>query len=236
MARYSGDPRWLTARFDSTCRKCGKRIKRGESIFYYPTGKVTYCAGECGKAASRDFEAAAFDESVYGGGKKRHASGKSRLPRGLVGLYATRPESASDPHWMHDVIRIEFTWHGKPMVAVKHKGGPAELYVVNDGLELFSGYCAPKVTQGLCGAVNNYFKKKALGYREDDFRTRAGFKVTSYRGPGLPLSTSASGKRKHSPKRKAKHVVKPTPKHASGSLSAMRARQARRLHRLRAWL
>jgi hypothetical protein len=77
MARYSGDPKWLTARFDSTCRKCGKRIKRGESIFYYPTGKVTYCAGECGKAASRDFEAAAFDESVYGGGKKRHGGSKT---------------------------------------------------------------------------------------------------------------------------------------------------------------
>jgi hypothetical protein len=41
---------------------------------------------------------------------------------------------------------------------------------------------------------------------------------------GMVSSNHPGGKRKHTPKR------------ASGLLSAMRARQARRLHRLRAWL
>ena len=66
MTRYSLDPRWLTAKFASKCAKCAAPIAKGSEIFYYPNGKTAYgkacgCADEC----SRDFESAAFDESVY---------------------------------------------------------------------------------------------------------------------------------------------------------------------------
>jgi len=36
---YSGDPRQITARFPSTCHTCGKPIKKGETIIYWPNGK-----------------------------------------------------------------------------------------------------------------------------------------------------------------------------------------------------
>ena len=36
---YSGDPRQITARFPSTCHTCGKLIKKGETIIYWPNGK-----------------------------------------------------------------------------------------------------------------------------------------------------------------------------------------------------
>ena len=59
--RYQGDPRWITARFASTCA-CGLHgIARGERIFYYPNGKQAF-GGACAETASRDFEAARFDE------------------------------------------------------------------------------------------------------------------------------------------------------------------------------
>ncbi len=66
--RYSLDPKWLTARFASKCAKCNALISKGDEIFYYPNGKRAY-GSKCGCAddASGDFEAAAFDESVYSG-------------------------------------------------------------------------------------------------------------------------------------------------------------------------
>ena len=65
---YKGDPYWTRARFVSTCRHCGRTIRTGEEIFYYPKGKQVYCdAPACGKAASADFLAAAQDEDVYNG-------------------------------------------------------------------------------------------------------------------------------------------------------------------------
>ena len=36
---YSGDPRQITARFASKCHTCGKPIKKGEQIIYWPNGK-----------------------------------------------------------------------------------------------------------------------------------------------------------------------------------------------------
>lgn len=67
---YSGDPYWITTRRPGVCAKpgCDQEIARGERAFYYPKGKATY-ADPCGHAdaASRDFEAAAYDEDVIGG-------------------------------------------------------------------------------------------------------------------------------------------------------------------------
>ncbi len=71
MPRYSNDPYWLTARFDSTCTKagCGEPIKKGDRAFYYPSSKSCFCAkDDCGGQASRDFDAAKQDESAYSGG------------------------------------------------------------------------------------------------------------------------------------------------------------------------
>ena len=67
MPRYSGDPYWLNARFHSTC-KCGRPIKKGDSIFYYPRQRTAMCDGpNCGAKASAEFNAAAQDEAVYCG-------------------------------------------------------------------------------------------------------------------------------------------------------------------------
>lgn len=66
MPRYSLDPRWITARFASQCAGCGADIKKGEKIFYYPNGKKAYAAACCGGEQAADFNAAAFDEEVYG--------------------------------------------------------------------------------------------------------------------------------------------------------------------------
>ena len=62
-ARYGGDPHWMTARFDSECSKCKRPIRKHDEIFYFPTGKRVFCNyDQCGVKASREFEAARFDE------------------------------------------------------------------------------------------------------------------------------------------------------------------------------
>lgn len=66
MPRYSRDPYWLTAKFDSKCTKkgCDATIKKGDRAFYYPSSKSCYCQkDECGGQASRDFESACQDEA-----------------------------------------------------------------------------------------------------------------------------------------------------------------------------
>ena len=65
MRRYRQDPYWTQVRFTSQCRKCGRTILRGGDIYYYPRIRIVYCGGECGQAASRDFEAMALDEDLY---------------------------------------------------------------------------------------------------------------------------------------------------------------------------
>jgi hypothetical protein len=62
--RYAGDPYWTTARFDSTDQD-GQPVKRGDRIFYYPRTK-TVLTGAKAETASREFEAAAEDEELYG--------------------------------------------------------------------------------------------------------------------------------------------------------------------------
>lgn len=65
MNRYSGDPRWLYARFSSEC-KCGHVIKKDERIYYYPNGKTALCK-TCGEKAAAEFNAAAQDEAMMAG-------------------------------------------------------------------------------------------------------------------------------------------------------------------------
>lgn len=64
--RYSNDPRWITAKFDSICCRCKTKIAKGFDAFYYPKCKSIYCDKEtCGKAESANFNAAVFDEEMY---------------------------------------------------------------------------------------------------------------------------------------------------------------------------
>jgi len=65
MKRYSQDPYWTTAKFDSVTAD-GTKVRRGDRIFYYPRTR-TVLVGEKAEQASRDFQAAAFDEAVYNG-------------------------------------------------------------------------------------------------------------------------------------------------------------------------
>lgn len=59
-------PYWLTARRAGHCSKCHREIRRGSRIFYYPTTRTVLCAGEhCGEQASREADAARFDERGY---------------------------------------------------------------------------------------------------------------------------------------------------------------------------
>jgi hypothetical protein len=66
MPQYSGDPRWITARFNSKC-PCGHDIKKGERSFYYPHTKTALCAKPCGEKASAEFAGAAMDEALMTG-------------------------------------------------------------------------------------------------------------------------------------------------------------------------
>lgn len=67
MARL--DPRWIVVRYATVCAKpgCRQEVRKGSRAFYYPRHRELY--GEpCGHAAaaSRDFEACAFDETMGG--------------------------------------------------------------------------------------------------------------------------------------------------------------------------
>lgn len=66
--KYKNDPRWITAKFNCKCERCGKEIKKGDECFYYPIGRSVYCENsDCGQQESRQFESAAFDESMLTG-------------------------------------------------------------------------------------------------------------------------------------------------------------------------
>lgn len=66
---YSGDPRWITAKFSSNCSHCGKKINRGDRIFYYPRTKSVFCEGpSCGKHCERDFLNCCQAEDYYATG------------------------------------------------------------------------------------------------------------------------------------------------------------------------
>jgi hypothetical protein len=62
--RYSGDPRWITAKYGH-CAKCGRPLT-GKPAVYFPNGKVCFCQ-DCGRPEMQAFESAAFDEAVMAG-------------------------------------------------------------------------------------------------------------------------------------------------------------------------
>lgn len=63
---YKNDPRMITAKFSSSCSKCGCTIKKGTSIYYWPSDRKVYCE-KCGEAPYRQFQSSAADEDVFAG-------------------------------------------------------------------------------------------------------------------------------------------------------------------------
>lgn len=58
------DPYPLKARFDSDCAGCGKRIRKGDQIYYWPDGRKAYCEA-CGEPEYRLFLGSKQDEVFY---------------------------------------------------------------------------------------------------------------------------------------------------------------------------
>ncbi len=64
---YSGDPYWMTARYDGNCAGCGAPFKKGDSVFRYKSGAMygSNCNGQgsgCGEYESERFNEAAYAE------------------------------------------------------------------------------------------------------------------------------------------------------------------------------
>ena len=63
MVRYSGDPRWITARFSSKCHCCNARLARGKKVYFWPLSHVVSCS-KCGEREAARFVAEAQDEAM----------------------------------------------------------------------------------------------------------------------------------------------------------------------------
>jgi hypothetical protein len=72
MKYYSRDPRWIRARFNSTCR-CGWPIKAGDEILYWPYNRSVQCS-TCGEPAWQQFLSEAADEDTFNGCGNPYAS------------------------------------------------------------------------------------------------------------------------------------------------------------------
>ena len=72
MKYYSRDPHWIKAKFNSTCL-CGRQIKPGYEVLYWPSTKTVQCRG-CGEPAWLRFLSEAADEDVCNGSGGPYAS------------------------------------------------------------------------------------------------------------------------------------------------------------------
>lgn len=66
MKKYKGDPKKITVRFNSSCCNCNANIKKGDTAYYWPNGKLIYCL-VCGEPEFRQFVSMAADEDAYNG-------------------------------------------------------------------------------------------------------------------------------------------------------------------------
>lgn len=67
MPHYKNDPYWTTARFDCVSANRDKTpIRKGDRVFYYPSGRQYFVGAEA-EAAAADFAACAADESMMTG-------------------------------------------------------------------------------------------------------------------------------------------------------------------------
>ena len=64
MYKYrDNSPRWIKAKFKSTC-SCGNIINKGDNVLYYPSQRKVACKS-CSETHQREMDCNAFDESVY---------------------------------------------------------------------------------------------------------------------------------------------------------------------------
>lgn len=97
--RYAGDPYWLTVKYPGSCRRCGKQIRKGERAFRYKDGSL-YCDSDaCGRAESRSFEAAAFDEDMFNRNASRRHSQYSAEEISALRRY----RAAHGRYWKEDL-------------------------------------------------------------------------------------------------------------------------------------
>ncbi len=64
MPRYTNDPRKITSKFDSSCTTCGKKIRKGDTFYYWPLTRTAYCL-VCGEKDYREFLLNAQDEDDF---------------------------------------------------------------------------------------------------------------------------------------------------------------------------
>ena len=67
MSRRSNAPYWITAHYGGKCSnpQCGRGVKKGEEILYYPATKTFLCCYEpCGQKAQREMDAERQDEET----------------------------------------------------------------------------------------------------------------------------------------------------------------------------
>lgn len=65
---YSRDPYETTARYNSVCAGCGSQIKKGDSIYIWPTaprGKKAFC--QCSEGEYLEFLSSKADDAAYAG-------------------------------------------------------------------------------------------------------------------------------------------------------------------------
>lgn len=64
----SNAPYWIKAHYGGKCSQCGRGVKKGEDILYYPATRTFLCSWEpCGQKAQREMDAEKFDEAMYHG-------------------------------------------------------------------------------------------------------------------------------------------------------------------------
>lgn len=56
----------ITARFQSNCSKCSTKIKKGDSVYYWPSNREVLCP-KCGETPYNLFRSSAADEDAYNG-------------------------------------------------------------------------------------------------------------------------------------------------------------------------
>jgi len=69
MTRRNLAPYWIRAHYGGKCSnpQCGRGVKKGEDIFYFPSTKTFLCCYEtCGQRAERKIRERAKDTQMYG--------------------------------------------------------------------------------------------------------------------------------------------------------------------------
>lgn len=121
---YSGDPRWIRAKYAGSCHGCKQPIKAGDHAFYYPRGKTMHCE-KCGaegaaaleseKQYERQFKSVA--ESVVSIDKK-HPSYRAGA---RYGKHLAEATGILDPDRLIHVAAVKHT-HGRTLTLEQKVG------------------------------------------------------------------------------------------------------------------